>query len=51
MGRWRLSLSATLEQRDLALTITARDAGELAILRQPASAMGKGLIWPLAEGH
>ncbi|MFP5499296.1 hypothetical protein HX807_05750 [Pseudomonas sp. D8002] len=48
-GAYRLS--ATLEQRDLALTITARDAGELAILRQPASAMGKGLIWPLAEGH
>jgi len=48
-GAYRLS--ATLDQRDLALTITARDAGELAILRQPASAMGKGLIWPLAEGH
>ncbi|MCS3415900.1 hypothetical protein M2399_000102 [Pseudomonas sp. BIGb0450] len=45
------SLSASLEQRDLALTITARDAGELPILRQPASAIGKGLVWPLAEGH
>ncbi|MDY7530280.1 glycoside hydrolase [Pseudomonas sp. Bout1] len=48
-GAYRLS--ATLDQRDLALTITARGAGELAILRQPASAMGRGLIWPLAEGH
>ncbi|MDF3199963.1 glycoside hydrolase [Pseudomonas sp. 1912-s] len=48
-GAYRLS--ATLDQRDLALTITARDAGELPILRQPASAMGNGLIWPLAEGH
>ncbi|WP_197411339.1 hypothetical protein, partial [Colwellia sp. TT2012] len=33
------------------LTVTAREAAELEILRQPASAMGKGLIWPLAEGH
>ena len=48
-GAYRLS--ATLEQRDLVLTITAREAGELEIIRQPASAMGKGLIWPLAEGH
>lgn len=48
-GAYRLS--ATLDQRDLALTITARDVGELAILCQPASTMGKGLIWPLAEGH
>ncbi|MGC6371105.1 glycoside hydrolase [Pseudomonas sp. K2I15] len=48
-GAYRLS--ATLDQRDLALTITAREAGELAILQQPASAMGSGLIWPLAEGH
>lgn len=48
-GAYRLS--ATLDQRDLILTITAREAGELEIVRQPASAMGKGLIWPLAEGH
>lgn len=48
-GAYRLS--ATLDQRDLILTVTAREAAELEILRQPASAMGKGLIWPLAEGH
>mgnify|MGYP003606626615 FL=1 len=48
-GAYRLN--ATLDQRDLILTITAREAGELEIVRQPASAMGKGLIWPLAEGH
>ncbi|MFC6301003.1 glycoside hydrolase [Pseudomonas spelaei] len=48
-GAYRLS--ASLDQRDLALTITAREASELDILQQPASAMGKGLIWPLAEGH
>ena len=44
-------LTARLEQRDLALTINAREPGQLALLRQPAEAMGKGLIWPLAEGH
>ncbi|WP_455912325.1 glycoside hydrolase [Pseudomonas putida] len=44
-------LTARLEQRDLELTINAREPGQLALLRQPAEAMGKGLIWPLAEGH
>ena len=42
-GAYRLS--ANLDQRDLILTVTAREAAELEILRQPASAMGKGLIW------
>ncbi|MFQ6351062.1 glycoside hydrolase [Pseudomonas sp. R11F] len=44
-------VSVTLEQRDLALSIRARDAGTLPILQQPSSALGKGLMWPLAEGH
>jgi len=44
-------VSASLEQRDLALAVTARQAGELPILVQPASALGRGLMWPLAEGH
>ncbi|MGB3122335.1 MAG: glycoside hydrolase [Pseudomonas sp.] len=44
-------LTARLEQRDLYLTLHAREPGELPLLRQPAQAMGKGLIWPLAEGH
>jgi hypothetical protein len=44
-------LSARLEQRDLALNISTREPGELHLLRQPAEAIGKGLIWPLAEGH
>ena len=48
-GAW--TLSAVLDQRDLSLSIIARDPGELSFLRQPGSAMGKGLIWPLAEGH
>ncbi|MDQ3203288.1 MAG: hypothetical protein M3Q94_14190, partial [Pseudomonadota bacterium] len=48
-GAW--VLSAVLEHRDLILSITARDPGELSFLRQPGSAMGKGLIWPLADGH
>jgi hypothetical protein len=48
-GAW--SLSVTLEQRDLFFSIKAQAPGELDFLRQPGSAMGKGLIWPLAEGH
>jgi hypothetical protein len=44
-------VSATLEQRDLALSIRAREPGEIPILQQPASALGKGFMWPLAEGH
>lgn len=44
-------INASLEQRDLVLSISAREPGPLPILQQPASAMGKGLIWPLAEGH
>jgi len=48
-GAW--TLSASLDQRDLSLSISARDPGELGFLKQPGSAMGKGLIWPLAEGH
>lgn len=48
-GAYRLV--ARLEQRDLTLTVTARDPGELALLNQPAEAIGQGLIWPLAEGH
>lgn len=48
-GAYRLV--ARLEQRDLTLTVTARDPGELALLNQPAEAIGQGVIWPLAEGH
>ena len=48
-GAW--TLSATLDQRDLSLSITARDPGELSFLAQPGNAMGNGLVWPLAEGH
>ena len=48
-GAYRLS--ARLEQRDLFLTLQAREPGDLVLLRQPADAMGNGLIWPLAEGH
>lgn len=48
-GAWLLE--AVLDQRELQLTIKARDAGVLPLLNQPAQAMGKALIWPLAEGH
>ncbi|AOB33978.1 hypothetical protein AKI39_23320 [Bordetella sp. H567] len=48
-GKYRVT--ARLDGRDLALSIQARDAGPLAILRQPAAAMGRALALPLAEGH
>ncbi|WP_277760141.1 glycoside hydrolase [Pseudomonas sp. A34-9] len=48
-GAWRLSVD--LDQRDLSFSISAREPGELEFLHQPGSAMGKGLIWPMAEGH
>jgi hypothetical protein len=48
-GAWRVVV--LLDQRELQVSITARDAGELDFLKQPSQAMGKGLIWPLAEGH
>ncbi|WP_300634604.1 glycoside hydrolase [Pseudomonas sp.] len=44
-------VSASLEQRDLVLTLHAREPGQLPVLQQPPSALGTGLIWPLAEGH
>ncbi|WP_160105395.1 glycoside hydrolase [Pseudomonas izuensis] len=48
-GAW--TLSAVLDQRELSLSITARDPGELKFLQQPGHAIGNGLIWPMAEGH
>ncbi len=44
-------VTARLDQRDLLLALHAREPGELPVLEQPASALGKGLMWPLAEGH
>jgi Glycosyl hydrolases related to GH101 family, GH129 len=48
-GAYRIA--AELDDRDLKLTIRASAAGELTLLRQPAAAIGHGLILPLAEGH
>ncbi|MEQ7918924.1 glycoside hydrolase [Xanthomonas sp. WHRI 1810A] len=48
-GVWQLA--AQLDQRELRLSIKAREAGVLDFLKQPGDAMGKALIWPLAEGH
>lgn len=48
-GAW--TVSAELSQRDLVVSIKARAPGDLEFLKQPGSAMGRGLIWPLAEGH
>lgn len=50
-GKGEYTLQAVLEGRQLTLTIQARQPGELRFLQQPASAMGKALIWPLAEGR
>jgi len=48
-GAWHLEVR--LQQRDLLLTIKARNTGVLEFLNQPGDAMGKALIWPMAEGH
>ncbi|PFH09932.1 glycosyl hydrolase family 101 [Collimonas sp. PA-H2] len=48
-GAYRIA--AELDDGDLNLTIHASTAGELMLLRQPATAIGRGLILPLAEGH
>ncbi|WP_201026409.1 glycoside hydrolase [Paramesorhizobium deserti] len=44
------TISLHLNGDDLSLSIAAKQAGSLPILHQPATAMGKGLIFPLAEG-
>lgn len=54
-ARWqwedgRFQLSARLDGADLSLTVRAREAATLDLLRQPAAAMGRGLLLPLAEG-
>ncbi|KMN29758.1 hypothetical protein VI26_22600 [Chromobacterium sp. LK1] len=46
----RFQLSAKLDGADLGLTIAAREPATLELLRQPAAAMGRGLLLPLAEG-
>ncbi|MET3131949.1 hypothetical protein AAKU55_002217 [Oxalobacteraceae bacterium GrIS 1.11] len=48
-GAYRFELE--LKERDLLLAIHAKAPGELLLLRQPAAAIGNGLILPLAEGH
>jgi len=48
-GAWLLT--AKLDRRALQLSIRTRQAGTLDFLKQPGEAMGKALIWPLAEGH
>lgn len=48
-GKYEIEIE--LKDSDLFLSIGARSAGELALVRQPAAAIGEGLILPLAEGH
>lgn len=45
------TVNARLQQRELLLSISAREAGSLTFLEQPGSAMGRGLLWPLTEGR
>jgi hypothetical protein len=45
------SVQARLDGADLTLSIQARNPGTLVVLRQPADAMGRALVLPLAEGH
>lgn len=40
-----------LEERDLTISIEAKAAGYLTLINQPSTALGKGLIFPLAEGY
>lgn len=51
--RWdgTYTLTFTLTGPDLALKVTATAPGELALLDQPASATGKGLLLPISEGY
>ena len=48
-GRFRLT--CTLDGPDLSVTVTAAEAGKLALLDQPPGAIGKGLMLPVAEGY
>ncbi|OHX16255.1 glycoside hydrolase [Chromobacterium sphagni] len=47
-GRYRWQ--ARLRGRELMLTLRAAAPGRVELLRQPAAAMGRGLLLPLAEG-
>lgn len=47
-GRYRWQ--ASLDGADLKLTLRAAAPGQVELLRQPAAAMGRGLLLPLAEG-
>ncbi len=48
-GAWKVQVA--LRGADLAMTVTAREPGSLLLIDQPASAFGKGLLLPMAEGR
>lgn len=53
-AQWRwgtVRVTAALSGRDLNLSFTVEAPETLELLRQPATAMGRGLILPLAEGR
>lgn len=49
--RAKMQVECALSGRDLELTFIAENPETLELLRQPAAAMGRGLILPLAEGR
>ena len=44
-------IACTLDGPDLRIRISATGPGTLALLDQPAAAMGKGLLLPISEGY
>ncbi|ESQ90571.1 hypothetical protein ABAC460_08775 [Asticcacaulis sp. AC460] len=47
----RFKLTCQLIDRDLNITVTATETADLDLIDQPATAFGRGLILPLAEGY
>lgn len=48
-GAWKVQVA--LHGADLAMTVSAREPGSLLLIDQPASAFGRGLLLPMAEGR
>ena len=47
----KYKIACALDGEDLRVAITAIAAGDLALLNQPAAAFGRGMAFPLGEGH
>jgi len=55
VASWRwdalFEITCALNGPDLDIRITASAPGEIAVIEQPAAAMGKGLLLPISEGY